>query len=74
MSDAPDPLDRAVRETIAAHPGEVARWRRGEAGAWGSLAGRGILAYRGLLGRRLSDAERRALWSALWEALEQRRG
>ena len=73
VSDPPDPLDGAIQETIAAYPGEVERWRRREAGAWAFLAGQGVLAYRRLLGRRLSDAERRSLWSALWEALERQR-
>lgn len=70
MSDESDVLAQAVRETIAAHPDAVARWMRNEAGAWGFLAGQGVLTYRRLLGRRLSDAERRALWHTLWTALD----
>ncbi len=72
-SDA-DPLRQAVEETIAAHPGVVRRWIENQPGAWGFLAGQGILAYRRNLGRRLADAERRALWQALWTKLEALRG
>ncbi len=65
-----DPLRRAVEETIAAHPEVVQRWIENQPGAWGFLAGQGVLAYRRTLGRRLADAERRALWHALWMRLE----
>ncbi len=69
-----DPLRRAVEETIAAHPEVVQRWIDNQPGAWGFLAGQGVLAYRRSLGRRLVDAERRALWQALWAKLEALRG
>jgi hypothetical protein len=65
----PTPLELAVEETIATHPEQVARWQRNLPGAWGFLAGQGILAYRLRLGRSLTDAERRRLWSALWARL-----
>ena len=68
-----DHLAAAVTSTIAAHPIEVARWQSGQPGAWGFLAGRGILAYRDRLGRTLTDHERRHLWEALWAALEATR-
>ena len=69
-----DPLRRAVEETIAAHPEVVQRWIENQPGAWGFLAGQGVLAYRRSLGRRLDEAERRALWQALWTKLEEQRG
>jgi hypothetical protein len=64
-----DPLAEAVAETIAANPEAVDRWRTSQPGAWGFLAGQGILAYRARLGRRLAEAERRQLWAALWAEL-----
>jgi hypothetical protein len=66
-----DPLAEAVAETLAAHPDAVERWGVNQSGSWGFLAGQGILAYRARLGRRLTEAERRRLWSALWMELEQ---
>lgn len=70
----PDPLRAAVVETIA-NNGEMARrWAENQPGAWGHLAGQGILAYRRRLGRRLSDVERRALWQALWLELDHEFG
>lgn len=69
----PDPLRRAVEETIAAHPEVVQRWIENQPGAWGFLAGQGVLAYRRNLGRRLDDTERHALWQALWTTLEEQR-
>jgi hypothetical protein len=66
-------LAAAVADTIAANPQAVERWRTNQPGAWGLLAGQGVLAYRDRLGRRLSELERRGLWAALWAALEARR-
>jgi hypothetical protein len=54
---------------LAEHPEPVERWRRSEPGAWGFLAGQAVLLARRRLGRRLSDAERRAVWAATWAAL-----
>jgi hypothetical protein len=64
-----DPLAEAISRTIASHPDAVRRWRANEPGAWGFLAGQGILAYRARLGRRLTETERRQVWSALWTEL-----
>ena len=64
------PIVQAVGETLAAHPEHVRRWLGNEPGAWGFLAGQGVLALRRRLGRRPTDAERRGLWAALWAALE----
>ena len=65
-----DPLSDAIAATIAANPEHVARWQAGEPGAWGFLAGRGVLAYRDRLGRSLTTEERRQLWDELWRALK----
>ena len=70
---APDQLSEVIASVLAAHPEQVARWRRNEPGAWGALAGQVVLAYRRALGRRLTDAERRGAWAAAWAALEARR-
>jgi hypothetical protein len=66
-----DPLAEAVAETLARHHDQVRRWHANEPGAWGFLAGQGILAFRARVGRRLTDAERRHLWTALWAELER---
>ncbi len=66
----PTALAGAVDETLARHPDAVARWLAQQPGAWGYLAGQGVLAYRRRLGRRLGEGERRQLWAALWAALE----
>lgn len=63
-------IEEAIAEVMAAHPEQVARWRRREPGAWGFLAGQVVLAYRRRLGRSPTDAERRQVWSAAWAALE----
>ena len=74
MSHANDEqLEAAVAETLAAHPDAVDRWLANQRGAWGFLAGQGILALRRRLERRPTDDERKRLWTALWSALEARR-
>jgi hypothetical protein len=67
--DAETTADR----TIGEHPEQVAAWLAGRAGAWGFLAGQAVLGERARLGRRLTEPERRAIWAALWAALERRR-
>ncbi len=66
-----DDLENAVESTLQAHASVVDRWRAGEPGTWGFLAGKAVLAYRDALGRGLTDMERRAVWAALWETLDQ---
>ena len=66
-----EPLDEAVRETIEGNGDCVAAWLRGEAGAWGALAGKAVIAYRRRLGRSLTDAERRRVWQDLWQSLQE---
>jgi hypothetical protein len=70
---AEDPLAAAVAEVLQLSSDVVERWRRNEPGAWGHLAGQGVLAYRRRLERPLTDAERRRVWSALWAALQHTR-
>ncbi len=55
-------IDRAARE----HADLVAAAARQQPGAWGALAAKGVVAYRELVGRRPTDAERRAIWAGLW--------
>jgi hypothetical protein len=59
-----------AHETVEAWPDLAVGTRTARPKAWGALAGHGVAALRARLGRQLSDAERRALWTALWrEAL-----
>ncbi|HVB96712.1 MAG TPA: hypothetical protein VNG11_03185 [Chloroflexota bacterium] len=73
MSDAADPLMSAVEDTIASNPRQVEDWLANRPGAWGFLAGQGILAYQNRIGQRLIETQRRQLWSVLWTALEQQK-
>jgi Asp-tRNA(Asn)/Glu-tRNA(Gln) amidotransferase B subunit len=66
-------IAEAVERVIAEHRQEVDRWLADEPGAWGFLAGQCIIRCREALGRRLSEAERRAVWQALWDALVELR-
>jgi hypothetical protein len=62
-------LREAVAEVLAAYPDRVSAWRASQPGAWGFLAGQGVLACRRRLGRSLTDRERRVVWDSLWRAL-----
>lgn len=57
--------------TLAACPEELERWRANAPGAWGRLASQAVLLARARIDRRLDDAERRAIWQALWDALQR---
>lgn len=61
-----DPVAAVARETLRAWPDLVLGTRTSRPKAWGALAAHGVTALRERLGRAPSDAERRALWSALW--------
>lgn len=66
----PDAAAReSVRKTIVEHPEKVAAWLRNEPGSWGFLAGQAVVAYRRMLGRSLTEAERRVVWDRMWRAL-----
>ena len=69
MSSNADLLHSAVLETLDANPDVVRRWLSNEPGSWGALAGKGVVAYRQRLGRRLTEIERRRVWALLWDRL-----
>ena len=63
-------IEEVARLTVRAWPDLALGTRTARPKAWGALAGHGVTALRERLGRPLADAERRALWTALWrEAL-----
>ena len=55
-----------ARQTVRTWPDLAVGTRTARAKAWGALAGHGVVALRARLGREVTDAERRALWTALW--------
>jgi hypothetical protein len=63
-----DLMDELAREIVRAWPDLATGTRTARPKAWGALAAQGVIALRERLGRAPSDAERRALWSALWNA------
>jgi hypothetical protein len=63
-----DLIEEVARETAHAWPDLVLGTRTARPKAWGALAARGVTALRDRLGRAPTDAERRALWAALWRA------
>ena len=73
----PDAADRALHRTLSqiadAHPERLAGWLANEPGHWGFFAGQAVLAVRRLIGRRLTEPERRYIWRQMWQTLEQRR-
>lgn len=66
-------VERAVRDAIAADAALLRDAAAAVPKAWGALAARGILAFRAANGRAPTDAERRAIWHGLWEAVEAQR-
>ena len=64
-------LDPLLVQVVRDNQDKVVSWIRGEAGAWGFLAGQGVTAARRELGRSLGDQERRLVWRRLWWFLEQ---
>ena len=61
-----DPIEEIARQTVAAWPDLALGTRTARPKAWGALAAHGVTALRERLGRALTDAERRALWAAVW--------
>ena len=55
-----------ARQTVRTWPDLALGTRTARPKAWGALAGHGVVALRARLGREVTDAERRALWTALW--------
>jgi hypothetical protein len=65
-----DVIVDVAQKTVQTWPDLALGTRTARPKAWGALAGHGVTALRARLGRALTDAERRALWTALWrEAL-----
>lgn len=71
MSLSTSEIESIAQAVIASYPEQVDAWRAVTPGAWGFLAGKAVIRYRDQLGRKLTDAERRAVWAALWHALER---
>ena len=61
-----DVIVEVARETVRSWPDLALGTRTARPKAWGALAGHGVAALRARLGRRLTEVERRALWTALW--------
>jgi hypothetical protein len=61
-------IERAVSLTVEREAALVRDTAARRPKAWGALAAKGVLAFRELAGRAPTDAERRAIWSALWRA------
>ncbi len=66
-----DVILEVALKTVQTWPDLAQGARTARPKAWGALAGHGVAALRARLGRQLSDAERRALWAALWRAAER---
>ena len=60
-----------ARDTVREWPDLAEGTRTARPKAWGALAGHGIAALRRRVGRALTEAERRALWDALWRAARE---
>jgi hypothetical protein len=69
-----DLMDDIARAVLRAWPDLAIGTRTAVPKAWGGLAAQGVIALRERLGRAPSDAERRALWSALWRAAREQPG
>jgi hypothetical protein len=72
--DNDDLIDDIAHETVRAWPDLALGTRTAVPKAWGALVAQGVIALRERLGRPPSDAERRALWSALWSAARKEPG
>jgi hypothetical protein len=69
-----DPIEEVARQTAQAWPDLALGTRTARPKAWGALAAHGVTALRERLGRAPTDAERRALWSALWRLAREEPG
>jgi hypothetical protein len=63
-----DLILEVARETVRTWPDLALGTRTARPKAWGALAAHGVAALRERLGRAPSENERRALWTALWQA------
>ena len=64
-------IERAVSLTVERESALVRDTAARRPKAWGALAAKGVLAFRELAARAPTEAERRAIWSALWRAVEE---
>jgi hypothetical protein len=64
-------IERAISLTIEREPALVRDAAARRPKAWGALAARGVMTFRELAGRPPTEAERRAIWSALWRTAEE---
>jgi hypothetical protein len=64
-------IREVAQETVQAWPDLALGTRTARPKAWGALAGRGVAALCARLGREVTDAERRAVWAALWREAER---
>jgi hypothetical protein len=64
-------IERAISLTIEREPALVRDTAARRPKAWGALAARGVMTFRELAGRPPTEAERRAIWSALWRTAEE---
>ena len=65
-------VERAILETVAQEPDLVRDTAARRPKAWGALAAQGVLTFREIAKRVPTDSERRAIWSGLWRAAEER--
>jgi len=66
-----DPIEEVSRQTVSAWPDLAVGTRTARPKAWGALAAHGVTALRKRLGRAPTEAERRALWAALWREAQR---
>jgi hypothetical protein len=66
-----DVILEVARETVRTWPDLALGTRTARPKAWGALAAHGVAALRARLGRQVADAERRALWAALWREAQR---
>ena len=69
-----DPIEEVSRQTVSTWPDLALGTRTARPKAWGALAAHGVTTLRERLGRAPTDAERRALWSALWRLAREEPG
>ncbi|PKB59614.1 MAG: hypothetical protein BZY83_00965 [SAR202 cluster bacterium Casp-Chloro-G2] len=64
-------VDPILANVITVNQDKVVGWIYGEPGAWGFLSGQAVANVRDRADRRLTDQERRLVWSRMWWWLEQ---
>ncbi len=63
-------IERAISLTITRELQLVRASAARTPKAWGALAAAGVIAFKELAGRPATEAERRAIWAGLWQAVE----